>query len=443
MADDPARAGSTEEAEGAVPPEPTVVAAAAEPAPARVRRYRGPVVVFFSGLFSLAFLAVLGLGAAVYWGKLQFSAPGPLPEDRIVLIPRGTRTDEIVALLKRENVIETSWLFQAGTYAARAQSRLKAGEYRFPKNASMARVLETLVEGKSILHQVTVPEGLTSEQIVARLREDPVLVGEVRDVPPEGSLLPETYSFVRGTTRQEILEKMRAGQRRLVEDVWRRRSEGLPLKSPGELVTLASIVEKETGRADERNRVAAVFVNRMRRSMRLQSDPTIIYGIAGGKGVLDRPILRSDIDRPTPYNTYTIDGLPPTPIANPGRQAIEATANPSKTDDLFFVADGTGGHAFAATLDEHNRNVARWRELERRQRGEAAPPSPAPGGLAAPPPAPPAATAPAARPRPAPALAAPRSQPPAPVRATPPRAPVPATTLAPPAPERGAPKPRT
>jgi UPF0755 protein len=244
---------------------------------------------------------------------------------------------------------------------------------------------------------MTIPEGLTSEQIVQRLLENDILSGNIREMPREGSLLPETYKFTRGMTREQIIQRMQQTQRRLLQEVWEHRSADLPLKTPEQLVTLASIVEKETGRPDERTRVASVFVNRLKQRMRLQSDPTIIYGLVGGKGTLGRPIMRSEIDQPTPYNTYVIDGLPPGPIANPGRASLEATANPARTKELFFVADGTGGHAFAETLDQHNRNVARLRAFEREQKDSstaATPPAPAvanpPQGPAAPAVAPPA-----------------------------------------------------
>ncbi len=242
-------------------------------------------------------------------------------------------------------------------------------------------MLETLAQGKAVLYRLTIPEGLTSQQVVARLRADENLSGDVTDVPPEGSLLPDTYRFSRGMARSDILERMQADQRRFVAAIWDKRQPGLPIQSIEQALILASIVEKETGRADERERVAAVFVNRLRRKMRLQSDPTIVYGIAGGQGTLGRPITRADIDTRTPYNTYQIDGLPPTPIANPGRATIQATLNPAKTQDLYFVADGNGGHTFTTTLKEHNEAVQVWRKVERdiraRQAAAAPPGSPA------------------------------------------------------------------
>ena len=235
-------------------------------------------------------------------------------------------------------------------------------------------MIETLVEGKVVQHAFTIPEGLTSEQIVTRLAEVDFLAGNIREIPKEGTLLPETYSFPRGATREQVIQRMQNAHRRAVQEIWDRRSSEVPVNSPEQLVTLASIVEKETGRADERSRVAAVFVNRIRQKIKLQSDPTIIYGLVGGKGTLGRPINRTEIDQPTPYNTYVITGLPPGPIANPGRASLEATANPSRTKELFFVADGTGGHAFAENLAQHQQNVAKLRQFEQTVRSGAATP---------------------------------------------------------------------
>ena len=216
-----------------------------------------------------------------------------------------------------------------------------------------------------MLHAILLPEGLTSQTVVDRLMADEILTGEIETVPPEGALMPAKYQFTRGATRQQLIDQMQQAQARLVEEAWARRAPGLPIDTVEEFVTLASIVEKETGRADERPRVAGVFINRLEQGMRLQSDPTVIYGIYGGAGKPpDHEILQSELDRQTPYNTYQIAGLPPGPIANPGRAALEAVANPSRTDELYFVADGSGGHAFAMTLDEHNRNVERWRQIQ-------------------------------------------------------------------------------
>jgi UPF0755 protein len=250
-------------------------------------------------------------------------------------------------------------------FALKARSELKPGEYSFQKNASLRDVIGTMVEGKVVQHAVTIPEGLTSEQIVARLSENEIFSGTVREMPREGTLLPETYKFPRGTSRDQVITRMQQTQKRILAEIWERRSPDIPIKTPEQLITLASIVEKETGKADERSRVAAVFVNRLRQKIKLQSDPTIIYGLVGGKGTLGRPIKRSEIQQPSPYNTYVVDGLPPGPIANPGRASLEAAANPARTRDLFFVADGTGGHAFSDTYDQHQKNVAKLRAMEK------------------------------------------------------------------------------
>jgi UPF0755 protein len=236
-------------------------------------------------------------------------------------------------------------------------------------------VLDTITEGKVVQHTLTIAEGLTSEQIVARLLQNTALAGTIKEIPREGTLLPETYKFTRGTTRESIIQRMQQSSQRALREIWDHRAQGLPLKSPEELLTLASIVEKETGKPDERTRVAAVFINRLKQKMRLQSDPTIIYGLTGGKGSLGRPIMKSEIEQATPYNTYVIDGLPPGPIANPGLASLEATANPARTKEIYFVADGTGGHVFAENYEQHQKNVARLRAIEN---GSAVPAAPAP-----------------------------------------------------------------
>jgi UPF0755 protein len=280
---------------------------------------------------------------------------------------------DVATQLENRNLITDARVFRYGAKILKLEDKLKAGEYEIRAGASMRDILASLSSGKSVLHSLTIPEGLTVMQILTRIGENEVLTGDMpTEMPPEGSLLADTQRFSRGTTRAEIIQKLMNDQKKLVDEIWARRQPDLPVKDVNEFVTLASIVEKETGRADERPRVAGVFINRLNKGMRLQSDPTIIYGIYGGRGKpADVPIRRSDIDKPTPYNTYQIDGLPPTPIANPGKDALEAVANPSKTEDLFFVADGTGGHVFAATLEEHNENVARWREIEAKAAEEA------------------------------------------------------------------------
>lgn len=337
----------------------------------RSRRARNPIVVIMNGLVTLLLLGVLAAGALLYWGKREFEKPGPLTQEKIVVIPADSGLVRIADILESEGVIESPYdllghyVFIGGVRAYQQQGRLKAGEYAFPAGVSMRGVMNMLVSGKAIMHQITFPEGLTSQQIVDRLKQSEFLTGSIPTVPAEGTLLPETYSFTRGASRGQILEQMKSAHAKALDQIWARRDRGLPFSEPKELVTLASIVEKETGKADERPHVASVFLNRLERNMRLQSDPTIIYGLVGGAGTLGRPITRADIDKPTPYNTYHVNGLPPGPIANPGRAALEAVANPSSTKDLYFVADGTGGHIFAASLAEHNRNVAKWRKVER------------------------------------------------------------------------------
>ena len=330
----------------------------------RSRRARHPIVVVGNAIFTLLVVISIAVGAGLFIGKQWFEAPGPLPEDKVVNIPRGLGIRDIADLLQREGVINQPYVFMGGVIVLKARGELKYGEYQFSKQSSVADVVETITEGKVVQHAFTVPEGLTSEQIVARLLENEVLTGQIKEIPREGTLLPETYRFTRGMTREQIIQRMQQAHRRVLQEVWERRVQDLPVKTPEQLVTLASIVEKETGKPDERTRVAAVFVNRLKTRMRLQSDPTIIYGLAGGKGSLGRPILRSEIEQATPYNTYVVDGLPPGPIANPGRASLEAAANPARTKELYFVADGTGGHVFSDNYAEHQKNVARLRGIE-------------------------------------------------------------------------------
>ncbi|MGD9803691.1 MAG: endolytic transglycosylase MltG [Hyphomicrobiaceae bacterium] len=332
---------------------------------------------FLDGSLSFIFLSFLLVAAVAIWLRQSFDAPGPLADTAAVVIPKGVGAIEIAERLEKSNVIADRRVFMLQYYIARVyggtgtsgpaseRASLKAGEYEFPKEASVRQVLDTLISGRGILQKITIPEGLTSQQIVERLRAEQGLSGEITNVPPEGLLLPDTYKISRGSDRQEILDRMRSEQGKALMAMWEARDRTLPLNSPEEAITLASIVEKETGRADERPRVAAVFINRLRKGMRLQSDPTIVYGIAGGQGPLGRPLTRSDIDGKTPYNTYQVDGLPPGPICNPGRAALAATLNPPATQDLYFVADGTGGHVFTSTLKDHNAAVQNWRKVEK------------------------------------------------------------------------------
>jgi UPF0755 protein len=329
---------------------------------------RHPLVIAGNAVFTVLILLAIVVGITFAVGKHQFDEPGPLTEDKVVNIPPRSGIRDIADLLTKEGVIEHYLTFIAGSLLAKTHEDLRFGEYQFSKQASLHDVLNTLVSNKVVQHQVTIAEGLTSEQIVQRLLDADMLAGNIREIPREGTLLPESYRFPRGTPRDQVIQRMQQAQKKALQEVWDRRAPDLPLRSPEQLVTLASIVEKETGRADERTRVAAVFVNRLKQRMRLQSDPTIIYGLVGGKGTLGRPIMRSEIEQPTPYNTYVIEGLPPGPIANPGRAALEAVANPARTKELYFVADGTGGHAFSETLDQHQKGVARLRAMEQQQR---------------------------------------------------------------------------
>ncbi len=361
--------------------EPTEV----PPPPPRIRSKaaRNPTIVFLNGVFSLLTVLALVIGGAVLYGKQRFEAPGPLTAPVVVVIPPNASPSGISDLLERNGVVADATTFNLGTRLMKEAERLKAGEYEFPPKVSMRDALEIITEGRGVQHRITFPEGWSSEQIVRRLQEDTILSGSIASIPEEGALLPETYSYARGTTtRAQILDQMKKAQDRRLAEIWAHRSQGLPLATPHDLVILASIVEKETGKADERPRVAAVFINRLKRGMRLETDPTVLYGIYGGKAWLEgRTITRADLASPNPYNTYRIAGLPPGPICNPGRAAMEAVANPSRTNELFFVADGTGGHAFAETLDEHNRNVARWRAIEQ---GRVPPVAPTPQKPAAP-----------------------------------------------------------
>jgi UPF0755 protein len=336
----------------------------------------GGLIRFVSGVLTLLLVIMVVVGALSALLYHQFESAGPLPVSRVVAIPKGEGRIEIATRLERQGIISNRWTFIASYLLRNALSdspvELKAGEYAIKKHASMADVLNTLVRGKGILLKLTIPEGLTSQQIVERVRGEPDLDGEITDIPQEGSLLPDTYRFSKGMARQELLERMQVEMQRYLALAWANRQADLPLKSPQEAIIFASIVEKETGRPDERSRVAGVFMNRLRTGMRLQSDPTVIYGIAGGQGRLGRPITRADLRQQSAHNTYQIKGLPPTPICNPGRSAIDAALKPAETKELYFVADGSGGHAFSTTLTQHNAAVSNWRKVERGRRAAAA-----------------------------------------------------------------------
>lgn len=327
---------------------------------------------FLSGLLTLSLFVMVTAGSLAALLYHQYEQPGPLAVARVVAIPKGEGRIEIASRLEKEGAISNRWAFIANyllrNWLGSKPMELKAGDYEIKKNASMAEIIEMLSAGRGVLSKITIPEGLTSMQIVERLRQEDELTGDITEIPSEGTLLPDTYRFSKGMDRRELLDRMQGEMQRFLAAAWERRQPSLPIATPEEAIIFASIVEKETGRADERGRVAAVFMNRLRKGMRLQSDPTVIYGIVGGQGTLGRSITRADLDTKTSHNTYQIAGLPPTPICNPGRNAIEASLSPPSTTDLYFVADGTGGHTFSDTLKEHNAAVSTWRKVERERK---------------------------------------------------------------------------
>lgn len=375
-----------------------------------------------SNFLTLAIVLLIGAAAAVAWAKREFSGPGPSAVAQCVQIAPGASLNAVSNQLAAQGAISNAYIFRAGAdYMDKARD-LKFGSFLMPPRASMEQIVETVTAGgpstcgtevvvrvgvreNTVLLRDTNPEtgayeevarwnpavgerpapivaaqeqpgarlslvmaeGVTSWQVVEALKAADFLTGEVAQIPAEGSLAPDTYLLERGADRNAILAQMASRQAAILAQEWEARPFGMPYDTPEEALIMASIVEKETGQAAERPQVASVFVNRLRQGMRLQTDPTVIYGVTNGQGILDRGLRRSELDTTTPYNTYRIDGLPPTPIANPGRAAIRAALNPDETDYLYFVADGTGGHAFSRTLEEHNAAVARWREIERRQ----------------------------------------------------------------------------
>ena len=336
----------------------------------KTKKKRSGTIKMMQLMMSLTFFAAIGIAGFVMFTRLQVDKPGPLAKEVLFEVGKGQGLSAISSRLQKEGIISNRRLFAMHAVASKSAKKLKAGKYAIPQAASMQDVLNILVKGKAIYYQVTLPEGWTSEQIVNALKAHPQLAGSVDAIPPEGSLMPNTFQFSEGANRKQLLAKMAKAQQKYLLDVWSKRQKDLPLKTPEEALILASIVEKETGRSSERKRVAGVFINRLRKGMKLQSDPTIIYGLVGGKGKLGHPLRRSEMKKKTGYNTYQIDGLPPTPIANPGRKSIAAVLNPADTKDLFFVADGTGGHAFAPTMKGHNQNVRKWRKIEAVRRAE-------------------------------------------------------------------------
>jgi UPF0755 protein len=325
---------------------------------------------FATRLFSALIALALIVGGAFGWGYTAFVRPGPLVTPVTVVIPAGSGVEAIATQLAHLGVLADPLVFRLGVRMRRAGKTLRAGEYAFPARISPREAIALLQSGKTVVRRLTVAEGLTTRQVLDRLAVTDGLVGSLDGVLAEGTLLPETYHFSHGDKRSAIVERMKAAMGRALSTLWQTRAPGLPLKKPMDALILASIVEKETGRPEERARVASVFINRLRKGMRLQSDPTVVYGLTGGRGALGRRLLRQDLKSPSPFNTYTNDGLPPSPICNPGQAALAAVLRPAETKDLYFVADGTGGHVFARSLNEHNNNVARWRKIRKQQATE-------------------------------------------------------------------------
>lgn len=322
-------------------------------------------------VFVLTFLAAVSGLAGWVWFNNELSRPGPLAQETVVRVEPGEALSVVAERLEADGIIHDATLMRVKARLDGSELEIKTGEYLIEPHASLASVLSVLIEGRSLLYRITLPEGRTTAQLLKVIEENDILTGDMPEVlPGEGTLLPDTYMFHRGMTRIELIEKTRKAQADVLAELWPTRQEGLPISTPEEAIILASVVEKETGRADERPEVAALFTTRLKRGMRLQSDPTIIYGISRGEPLYNkagqrRTLYRSEIDRHTEWNTYQVDGLPKTAICNPGRDAIAAVLNPPETEYIFFVADGKGGHLFARTLDEHNRNVAAYRAFER------------------------------------------------------------------------------
>ncbi len=316
------------------------------------------------------FLVVILIAGAFEWESANFTAPGPSArqgKETVILIAPGIGLQGISDTLAQTHVIQSSELFQFGVRLRRTKSSLKAGEYAIPSRASMLDIMGILIAGKSIQHKVTAAEGLTSDMIYKLVKVEAGLFGDAGPVPDEGSLLPETYLYTHGETRADMLARMRTAQEKYLDEIWQTRAPNLPIKTRAQALILASIVEKETSVPAERRHIAAVFERRLTLGMKLQSDPTIIYGITKGYP-LGRRIRESEIAQATPYNTYVIPALPAGPICNPGKDAIAAVLKPGETKDLYFVANGTGGHTFAATQAEQNKNVAIWRKIEEQRR---------------------------------------------------------------------------
>ena len=333
---------------------------------------------FFRWVLFFIALLVTVIGGALFLGHSMLEAEGPLAKTTNVLIPRGAGPATMAKILQEQGVISHPRLFRIALMVDPTPKPIKAGEYEMPPHISMARLVELLQSGKVVQRRLTIPEGSTTAEILDLVRKSDALSGEITVDVKEGDLLPETYFYSRDDTRDSVLLRMKEAMEKTLDEAWRKRAPGLPYANRRDALILASIIEKETSLAAERTKVAAVYINRLRLKMRLESDPTTIYGVTGGKGMQGRELTRADLQSSSPYNTYVAPGLPPGPICNPGRAAILAAVAPAPRERaLYFVADGQGGHTFANTIYEHNRNVARWKDLQR-QRQEQASPNPSP-----------------------------------------------------------------
>jgi UPF0755 protein len=334
------------------------------------------VLSFFRWVLFFIVLLVTLMGGGLLLGHEMLVAKGPLEKTKNVLIPRGAGPATMAKVLEAEGVISNPRLFRIALLVDPNPKPIKAGEYEVPAHLSMAALVDLLQSGKVVQRRLTVPEGATTAEIVELVRKTEALSGDITLSLAEGELLPETYFYSRDDTRDSVLLRMKEAMEKTLEEAWRKRAAGLPYASRRDALVMASIIEKETAVSAERTKVAAVYVNRLRSKMRLESDPTTIYGVTNGKGMQGRELSRADLQSSSPYNTYVVAGLPPGPICNPGRASILAAVAPAPRDrSLYFVADGQGGHAFAANIYEHNRNVARWREIQRLKQEQASPPA--------------------------------------------------------------------
>ena len=318
--------------------------------------------------FLLFFIAVSLLGGSVLTTYTQFVEDGPLEAPKDVVIPKGKSLKQVARILKREGVIDSPSIFELGVRASGNTLKIKSGEYNFPRRSSAKLVMNILTDGQTVARRFVAPEGMTSAQIVALMDKYLGLTGEIKVIPPDGTLLPETYNYSYGDTKESLLRRMQESMDKTMADLWAKRNKKMPLKTPQEAIILASIVEKETAKSEERPHIASVFFNRLKKKIRLQSDPTVIYAITDGKMDLKRALTYADLKVQNPYNTYMVYGLPQGPISNPGRAALTAVLNPIETDDIYFVADGKGGHVFAPTYEEHQKNVTRWRQSQKKKK---------------------------------------------------------------------------